>query len=230
MTFFQQHLSQFTTFSRSWGIGNDTFEFWAWMGRQYVVVIVTTVIFHAKSERIPRYRMFAELLELAMQAGLKLDSSLPAYLPMSPTLQSPGGTPVLESVLVSSNTPSAVLQHPGYYYYAAADCSVQRLARFRALSGMTAVSDGTISETKPQKLPASAPGLANEQKVDHTALIIEVSRSSQPEDNRKLNHMVAWRLAIHKGVQSFQAVRRGTSSYEHLHRLPYSPILRRSGA
>lgn len=109
--------------------------------------------------------MFAELLELAIQAGLKLDNSLPAYLPMSPALQSPGGTPILESVLVSSNAPSAVLQHPGYYYYSAADCSVERAARFNELNS---------AETS-QKITPAAPGLANEQKVDHTAVIVEVS-------------------------------------------------------
>ena len=125
--------------------------------------------------------MFAELLELAIQAGLKLDSSLPAYLPMSPTLQSPGGTPVLESVLVSSNAPTAVLQHPGYYYHSAADCSVQRAARFLELSGETPMTSESGNASKSQKAAATAPGLANEQKIDHTALIIEVSRS-RPQD------------------------------------------------
>jgi hypothetical protein len=139
----------------------------------------------AEPSRVPRYRMFAELLELAMQAGLKLDSSLPAYLPMSPTLQSPGGTPILESVLISSNAPTVLLQHPGYYYYAAADCSVQRDARFKELNGMASNSDDPVAEAKPQKISASAPGLANEQKIDHTALIIEASRFSQPDNTRK---------------------------------------------
>ena len=32
--FFQQHVDRFTALSQSWGIGNDTFEFWAWLARQ----------------------------------------------------------------------------------------------------------------------------------------------------------------------------------------------------
>ncbi len=31
------HIRQFSDFSRGWGIGEETFEFWSWMARQCVV-------------------------------------------------------------------------------------------------------------------------------------------------------------------------------------------------
>jgi hypothetical protein len=130
-----------------------------------------------------RYRMFAELLELSIAAGLWLEVSLPAYLPTSPTMASPDGAQVAESVLVSSNAPSTVLQHPGYYYYAAADCSVQRKQRFDKISGRITDSEHVDRAAKTQ----ATPGLANEQRIDHTAIILEVGLQSPNDTERSLS-------------------------------------------
>jgi hypothetical protein len=115
--------------------------------------------------------MFAELLELSLAAGLRLEATLPAYLPTSPTMASPDGAQIAESVLVSTNAPSTVLQHPGYYYYAAADCSVQRKNRFDKILGRMTDPDHSDRTARTQ----AAPGLGNEQKIDHTAIVLEVS-------------------------------------------------------
>jgi len=115
--------------------------------------------------------MFAELLELSLAAGLRLEATLPAYLPTSPTMASPEGAQIADSVLVSTHAPSTVLQHPGYYYYAAADCSVQRKKRFDNILGRMTDPDPTSRTAKTQ----AAPGLVTEQKIDHTAIILEVS-------------------------------------------------------
>jgi len=32
------HIRHFGDFSRGWGIGEETFEFWSWIARQYVIV------------------------------------------------------------------------------------------------------------------------------------------------------------------------------------------------
>jgi hypothetical protein len=110
--------------------------------------------------------MFAELLELA---DLRFEPTLPAYLPTGPTMASPDGAQVAESVLVSTNTPTSLLQHPGYYFYAAADCTVQRRARFLQLSRRASGQAGIDQADK-------VPGLVNEQKVDHMSIILEVCR------------------------------------------------------
>jgi len=126
--------------------------------------------------------MFAELLELSLAAGLRLEATLPAYLPTSPTMASPDGAQIAESVLVSTNAPSTVLQHPGYYYYAAADCSVQRKTHFDNILSRLTDPDHKDRTAKTQ----AAPGLANEQKIDHTAIILEVCKLACAR--REYNH------------------------------------------
>jgi hypothetical protein len=37
LAFFKRHLSKFEELSRGWGISEDTFEFWSWVARQYVL-------------------------------------------------------------------------------------------------------------------------------------------------------------------------------------------------
>lgn len=74
--------------------------------------------------------MFAELLELALSAGLKIEEQLPAYLPASPPINAPNAGPLQEDELVTTNLPLTTLQHPGYYYYAAASCTSERKKRF----------------------------------------------------------------------------------------------------
>lgn len=35
LAFFRRHLRRFEELSKSWGIGEETFEFWSWVARQY---------------------------------------------------------------------------------------------------------------------------------------------------------------------------------------------------
>ena len=34
LSFHNTHIRKFCDFSRIWGVGEDTFEFWSWMARQ----------------------------------------------------------------------------------------------------------------------------------------------------------------------------------------------------
>lgn len=82
----------------------------------------------------PRYRMFGELLELAVAAGLHIPVSLPSYMAVDSHMMSPGGTQLAENVLVSTTTPLTTLQHPGYYFYTAANCTAQRKEKFALMN------------------------------------------------------------------------------------------------
>lgn len=73
--------------------------------------------------------MFAELLELVVAHGLKIQAPLPAYA--APTTFASGNA---EEVLVSAIKPLLVLQNPGYYYYTAGNCAVQRKVMFERAS------------------------------------------------------------------------------------------------
>jgi hypothetical protein len=63
-----------------------------------------------------------------------------------------------------------VLQQPAFYYYTAADCTMKRKARFD--EALALEEDAKDSEAGGHI--AMAPGFANEKKVDHSELAIEV--------------------------------------------------------
>ena len=118
MVSFVVHVKRFSDLSRGWGIGEETFEYWSWLARQY--------------------RIFAELVE---GSGADPQIPLPYYE---------------DNVMASAVNPSLVLQSPAYYYYQAAMCSVQRLKQWEECTDET------------------APGYANEKKVDHAAVVVEL--------------------------------------------------------
>ncbi|KAG8933795.1 hypothetical protein FRC00_012791, partial [Tulasnella sp. 408] len=144
---FNRHIQKFSELSRGWGIGEETFEFWSWQARQY--------------------RILAELLELAVRAGYKLPTpTIPPSLPGGrPTgTGSPAPNQQNDPRALGIN-PSHALQHPGYFYYLSATCTLQRYERF-----ITALHQ---EERQPGSLSQS-PGFVNEKAVEHHAVIIEL--------------------------------------------------------
>lgn len=104
------HMRRFADFSRGWGIGEETFEYWSWMARQH--------------------RVLAELLEQGSNSSLTFPTNSPPSLAAG---ASPAGTPVdLDAVRALGLNPSHALQHPGHYYYMAARCTEARRERFLA--------------------------------------------------------------------------------------------------
>ena len=111
-------MRQFADFSRRWGIGKETFEYWSWMARQWDVPLVSAV--------------------------------------------SPGGAPLdMDAIRTLGLNLSHALQHPGHYYYMAARCMEARRERFLAC------------ESTPQGA-SMTPGYADEKKVDHLTIVLEV--------------------------------------------------------
>ncbi|KAG8862565.1 hypothetical protein FRB96_001122 [Tulasnella sp. 330] len=141
---FNHHVARFADMSRGWGIGEETFEFWSWLARQW--------------------RILAELVELALRAGYKLPvTNVPAL--SADTVREP----VAGAAVASSFKPDTVLQHPGYYYYMAAKCTQERLDRFLAVVEKEEKQPGTMSKS---------PGFANEKKVEHYVIIIDLYTKS----------------------------------------------------
>lgn len=148
------HVKRFSDLSRGWGIGEETFEYWSWIARQY--------------------RILAELLEMALKSGLQLP---PLPLPVFPTSGPVTGPPTPEhwSTPISSTNPIQSLQQPAFYFYTAATCSVQRQKRYQ--EALEAEQDALGSEAGAASgYVSTAPGFANEKKVDHAGLVIEVGR------------------------------------------------------
>lgn len=162
------HMRRFADFSRGWGIGEETFEYWSWMARQH--------------------RVLAELLEQGSNSSLTFPTN---SLPSLTVGASSAGTPVeLDAIRALGLNPSHALQHPGHYYYMAARCTEARRERFLANEG---ISQGT----------SSAPGYANEKKVDHLTLILELytksyelfKKHSSTTSQGRLTLWIAYRIA-----------------------------------
>ncbi|KAL6305207.1 Gryzun, putative trafficking through golgi-domain-containing protein [Sparassis latifolia] len=138
------HMRRFADFSRGWGIGDETFEFWSWLARQH--------------------RVFAELLEQGTRSTLKLPTQWSSSVAAVPTTQVLDGIQRnlidVDPLRAMGLNPYEALQHPGFYYYMAARCTERRRQRF--LSALEAESS------------TSTPGYTNEKKVDHLALILEL--------------------------------------------------------
>ena len=95
-------------------MGEDTFEYWAWKTKQY--------------------RLFGDLLDIAVRNGFKISSSetwTNAY-------ESRGGSGSGYGVGSGAATPGGVdprliLQHAGFYYHQAAMCNIERRKKFLAV-------------------------------------------------------------------------------------------------
>lgn len=167
---FRLHIKRFTELSQGWGIGEMTFEFWSWLGKQY--------------------RLMGDLLDLGTRpmAGSPLPAFEvpqhhpplppfllhPSHLPMPtasgqhyPQVYNPQHGPLLppnEAAVQSGVAPAAMCPGPGECFYLAGLCALERWSRFKKLSEGAAgkEDDGQWSV------------LAQEKKVDHAAQAIDV--------------------------------------------------------
>lgn len=76
-----------------------------------------------------RYRIFAELLELGVQSGLRIPTAGSPVFPTAAAAAIPP-TPEYFSTPMSSTNPLQILHQPAFYFYIAASCSIQRQKRF----------------------------------------------------------------------------------------------------
>ncbi|EEB87587.1 hypothetical protein MPER_15014 [Moniliophthora perniciosa FA553] len=162
-------MRRFGDFSRGWGIGEETYEYWSWMARQH--------------------RVLAELLEQGTHSTLVL----PIHKPVIPVSQlssaaattttvsrvaSPGME--LDAIRSLGINPNHALQHPGFYYYMAARCTESRKEKFLVAlevdvgvffplsSNFQEITDYWLQDPSSQ-----SPGFANEKKVDHSVIVLE---------------------------------------------------------
>jgi trafficking protein particle complex subunit 11 len=163
------HIRKFGDFSRGWGIGEDTFEFWSWIVRQLVPYVGKFLLFFYEVV-IRRYRVFAELLEYGVRSTLVL----PTHLPTTSAPQSQV-TLLEETSRILGLNPTNALQHPGFFYFMAAGAAEKRRERFLAIDEVkkwTLVLYCNLNAS--QAGMANAPGYANEKRVDHLTIVLEV--------------------------------------------------------
>lgn len=134
-----------------------------------------------------RYRIFADIIDAAIQAGYKVPVPT-AYLnggnrnPGSPLLGNASG-----GITSSSGcNPGAILQHPGFYYHLAAMCCAERRRRYLELEK---------SESVNASNPEMSNLLASEKLVDHSSLTIELLTKSYEQFKRYRNGRMTLYLA-----------------------------------
>ncbi|KDQ13969.1 hypothetical protein BOTBODRAFT_110665 [Botryobasidium botryosum FD-172 SS1] len=188
---FNRHLQKFGELSRGWGIGEETFEFWGWMARQY--------------------RILAEVLEQALRSGLRLPTHTTSA---PPSLASPAA---LDGTRNLGINPSTILHHPGYYFYAAAICTQQRRSRYMevlqsdsAQSSFLTNSPGFINEKKVDHYAMI---------LDFYTNAYELFKKYAPTRSRMILY-VAYRIAetYHASGQLELAVSRFFERIAHTHR------------
>lgn len=82
-----------------------------------------------------------------MQSGIKIPALVPPTFPTA-TAAAVAPSPDYFATPISSGNPLQVLQHPAFYFYTAACCSVQRQKRFEeALALEVSASLGILSGT-----------------------------------------------------------------------------------
>ncbi|KAI8374513.1 Gryzun, putative trafficking through golgi-domain-containing protein [Radiomyces spectabilis] len=179
------HLHMFQTYAMKWSMGDQSFEYWEWLSKQY--------------------RIFADVVDDATQHGFKIPLST-AYT-SSNTGSSMGiGSPLLGNAAgnlsggsnLSGCNPAAILQHPGFYYHLAAMCCAERRRRFieleRATLAKASANAGSASETEagPTGLEQL---LAQERQVNHSGLTIELLTKSYEQFKRHRNGRMTLYLA-----------------------------------
>ncbi|GJN91753.1 hypothetical protein Rhopal_004776-T1 [Rhodotorula paludigena] len=146
-----RHVFRFRELSNSWKIGEDTFEFWSWLSKQY--------------------RLFGDLTTIALRSGFRLPSLRPPPTPRLPPAAAAAGA--AGQFPSPGLVPLNVLQHAGHYYHLAAVCAVARRDTFRAAARR--IDEAAAGEQgQAGDAATSSPALAHERKVDHAEIIVEL--------------------------------------------------------
>lgn len=218
-----KHMRKFGDFSRGWGIGEETFEYWSWMARQSVFFIISCLSLIL----IRRHRILAELIEQGTRTALTIPTHLPVVTSsalnsalatnslssLTGTLSGKVGiTADLDGLRSFGLNPTHALQHPGFYYYMAAQCTEVRRERFLAALEVEVtipfyIGTNLIHQSAEQNSTPS-PGFTNEKKVDHLVIILEVRFSFQ------LCHLDP-PLSGQLYTKAYEAFKNHTSSQNH---------------
>ncbi|GJJ77822.1 trafficking protein particle complex subunit 11 [Entomortierella parvispora] len=198
---FRRHLIVFKALSTSWRMGDDSFEYWAWLGKQY--------------------RVLGDLIDIGTKSGFKLPSPSPGSVVYGSFAGMTDGAKDLSRfsgvAIGGSSTgfgigpngdaypyngnvgggrgggthgpgaginPMLVLQHAGYFYHQAANCSVQRRLRFEIAE--EAYPDSNVAPVPSANIPhpPSLQSMNAERTIDHLSLTVELLTKSYEQFKR----------------------------------------------
>ncbi|KAH0829099.1 Gryzun, putative trafficking through golgi-domain-containing protein [Lanmaoa asiatica] len=162
------HMRRFADFSRGWGIGEETFEYWSWMVRQH--------------------RVLAELLEQGSRSTL----SFPTHCPTHAGIGRAGR--------VGSRSERCTTRHGR-----GPDTRIEPQPLRCNIRVITITWRRAVAEARRERFLASesasqganaAPGFANERKVDHLTIALELFKKySSTASQGRLTLWIAYRIA-----------------------------------
>ncbi|KAF9132227.1 hypothetical protein BGW39_000547 [Mortierella sp. 14UC] len=198
---FRRHLIVFKGFSESWKMGDNSFEYWAWLGKQY--------------------RVFGDLLDIGVKAGFKLPVPSPGSVVYGSFAGMTEGSkdlnkfsgigvgngvagfgigPSGDAYVYGGNVgggrgggthgpgagvnPMLVLHHAGYFYHQSANCSVQRRLRFEMAEEAYPDSSVAPVPTNSRPYPPTLQSMNAERAIDHLSLTIELLTKSYEQFKR----------------------------------------------
>ena len=138
------HIRLMSDLLRGWGINDETFEYWGWVARQFVLPFSSfyTPDLHLSS----RWRLLAELIDQGVQSTLKIPVPEPLVLQEDTLKQGQPAYPRLDVKKSLGINPTTTIQHSGFYYVLAAQATEMRRLKFKAaLTSETTLVSGWYS-------------------------------------------------------------------------------------
>lgn len=162
---FRNHVARFVELSSGWGIGDSTFEFWSWLGKQYRLMadLLVEAVRTNPGSPLPPFQIPTHISQLP---GFLLHTHIADFPQNYPSFQAAPGALLSPNTaaLASGIAPARQLQDPANFYYLAALCAQERQERFSAM---------TVQESNGELAQSGAAALVHEKKVDHCANIVE---------------------------------------------------------
>ncbi|MCO5589905.1 hypothetical protein L7F22_043874 [Adiantum nelumboides] len=193
---FRTHLKKFIELSQGWGIGEMTFEFWSWLGKQYKLMgdLLDLAMREIPGSTFPPFRPSTHFPPMPTILLHPLHLPMPtasgnvaaSYNPHHGNLAAPN-----EAAMASYAVPAEMCPGAGECFYIAGVCALERWERYKRLqSEQDQQANGNASDVK-QNESWSTVNITQESKVDHSGHAIEALTRAHEVFKRQRRHRLS---------------------------------------
>lgn len=193
---FRLHLKKFIELSQGWGIGEMTFEFWSWLGKQYKLMgdLLDLAMREIPGSTLPPFRPSMHFPPMPTILLHPLHLPMPtasgnvaaSYNPHHGNLAAPN-----EAAIASYAVPAEMCPGAGECFYIAGVCALERWERYKRLQwGQDQQANGNAGDVK-QNESWSTVNITQESKVDHSGQAIEALTRAHEVFKRQRRHRLS---------------------------------------